>query len=67
MITVIAVAKVTTEAEADNSYRSSSSHVFTIHETTNIRKKNLFSIFLQGRSFVLVSQMFIIIEKNTEE
>ena len=33
------MAKVTTEAEADNSYRSNSSHIFTIHETTNIRKK----------------------------
>ena len=76
MINVIAVAKVTTEAEADNSYRSNSSHIFTIHEIPNsIRKKRLqkflLSVFLQGRSFVLISQMpiemFIVIEKDTKK
>ena len=39
MINVIAVAKVTTEAEADNSYRSNSSHIFTIHEIPNTYTK----------------------------
>ena len=52
---------------AGNKYGSSSSHVFTISESTNLQKSFHDFFFLQGRRFQFWDQkfQFIITEKDT--